>query len=87
MQIDYFKREQEKGIYNYVRVVGGPGKTPMGYQETICFLNEEPLIIYEANDLTKLVGTWCNFEVAEPIEESEYKAAFMRATENEFAVV
>lgn len=89
MKIDYFKRFQRDGIYHYIKVVGGPGKTIDGYQEVINFLNDTPIIHLQRNyeqDPSGLTGTWCNYEVGEPITEEEYKEAYQKATQGKFNV-
>lgn len=89
MQIAYFKRHQRDNIYHYYKVVGGPGKTKNGYQEILNFLNPEPMIILEHNyvsDPSGLTGTWCQYEVGEPITQQEYEQAYKLATEGEFSI-
>ncbi len=90
IRVDYFKRHQRDGIYHYIKVVGGPGKTWDGYQEEINFLNEVPIIQLIQNyvcDPSGLTGTWCSFEVGEPISKAEYQQAYEMATSGEFAVI
>lgn len=86
MEVAYFKRHQEDDIYNFYKVVGGPGKTEHGYQEVLNFLNEKPIIIVEHNDVSKLTGTWCQYEVGEPISKHEYEDAYKKAVEGEFMI-
>ncbi|MEM6524684.1 MAG: hypothetical protein AAF693_12855 [Bacteroidota bacterium] len=88
---DYFKRLQRDGIYHYIKVVGGSGRTQDGYQEVINFLNQTPIIHFQRNfewDPFGLTGTWCNFEagVAERITKEEYKEAYQKATESDFTL-
>uniref|UniRef100_UPI001C628A80 hypothetical protein n=1 Tax=Rufibacter sp. XAAS-G3-1 TaxID=2729134 RepID=UPI001C628A80 len=70
----------------YYEVHGGDGKTKDGYQVVINFLNPEfPIISVEHNyitDTSGLTGTWCQFEVGEPITESEFKEAYRKAVEH-----
>lgn len=89
MEITYFKRLQRDNIYHYFKVFGGPGKTRAGYQEVLNFLNPEPIISVECNYVTDpsgLTGTWCQYEVGEPISKQEYDAAYKLATEGEFSI-
>lgn len=86
MQIDYFKRLQTGKIYHYYKVVGGPGRTKKGFQEVLNFLNDKPLIYIEHNDISSLTGTWCTYEVGEPISRQEYEEAYKIAIEGEFEV-
>lgn len=86
-QIDYFKREQRKGIYHYYKVSGGPGRTKDGYQEVINFLNDIPIICIEINDLNDCTGTWCTYEVGIPISKEEYQVAFNKATNDKFTII
>jgi hypothetical protein len=82
VQIAWFKRPQENGIYHYYEVHGGAGKTKEGYQVVINFLNDVPIIQVEHNDssgLTSLIGTWCTYEVGIPISEEEYRKAYEQA--------
>ena len=95
MEIAYFKRHQEDGIYNFYKVFGGNGQTKNGYQEVISFLNPAPIIYVEHNqpydpsnpdkpfDLT---GTWCTYEVGIPITRQEYEEAYGRATADQFSI-
>ena len=88
-RVDYFKRFQGDGIYHYFKVYGGPGKTRDGYQEVLNFLNDVPIISVERNYVTDpygLTGTWCNFEVGEPITSEEYAQAYARATAGKFNI-
>ena len=87
--IDYFKRYQRDGIFRYMKVFGGSGKTINGYQEVLNFLNENPIIHIEKNyecDPSGLTGTWCNWEASEKISKSEYDEAYQKATSGEFKV-
>lgn len=79
-QIHYFKRPQLPGIYMYFEVHGGPGKNATGFQIVINFNNKIPLIDVEHNIKGSLTGTWCQFEVGEPISKEEYQEAWSRAT-------
>lgn len=87
-EIAYFKRRQRSG-YHYYKVFGGPGKTPEGYQEVINFLNSQPMISIEHNYSADhgLTGTWCTYEVGEPISRADYDAAYERATSGKFTIV
>jgi hypothetical protein len=79
---DYFKRHQRDDIYHYYEVHGGPGKTKNGYQVVLNFLSDFPVISIEHNyiaDPSGLTGTWCQYEVGEPISKEEYQAAYERA--------
>lgn len=89
MEIAYFKRLQRDNIYHYYRVFGGPGKTREGYQEVLNFLNSKPIISVERNyvdDPSGLTGTWCQYEVGEPISKEEYEQAYKLATEGDFKI-
>lgn len=92
MEIAYFKRHQEDGIYNFYKVFGGDGKTKNGYQEVINFLSDEPIIYVDHNNpydpenpekKFNLIGTWCTYEVGEPISKEEYNEAYQKATDND----
>jgi hypothetical protein len=87
--VAYFKRPQRDGIYHYYKVYGGPGKTRDGYQEVINFLNEKPMLFIEHNYTADngLTGTWCTYEVGEPITEDEYQQAYERATGGDFTIM
>ena len=81
----WFKQYQRDGIYHYIEVVGGRGKTKDGYQVVINFLNETPIIETRhnfVNDPSGLTGTWCRYEVSEPITEEEFQGAMDRALSN-----
>ncbi len=84
METAYFKRHQKDDLYNYYAVYGGPGKTKNGYLIGISFLNEAfPIIFTEhnyINDPSGLTGTWCQYEVGEPISKEEYQQMFDRAS-------
>ncbi len=70
------------GIYHYLEVVGGPGKTQDGYQIVINFLNDAPVLDTWHNykkDTSGLTGTWCRYEVSTPISEDEFQEALQRA--------
>lgn len=86
MEIAYFERLQEKNTNMYFKVAGGPGRTANGYQEIISFLNEDPIISVEHNNISLLVGTWCTYEVGKPITKEEYEKAYKIATEGEFRI-
>lgn len=78
----WFKQYQRDGLYHYIEVVGGPGKTKEGYQIVINFLNDVPWIDTLHNyisDPSGLTGTWCRYEVSESITEGEFQAAMNRA--------
>ena len=87
MEIAYFKRPQRDKIYHYYKVFGGPGKTKEGYQEVINFLNDTPIISIEHNNNKDLTGTWCQYEVGEPINKEEYEEAYNLATERTFKII
>jgi len=78
-EVHFFKRRQKETIYHYYKVIGGPGRTRYGYQIVVNFLNEFPIISVEHNSLKELTGTWCQFEVGEPILESEFEEAYQKA--------
>ncbi|MEC3881842.1 hypothetical protein [Parapedobacter sp. 10938] len=93
METAYFKRRQAGKLYNYFKVVGGPGKTQNGYQEVVSFLNDKPLIFVEHNlpynplypdRPFELLGTWDIYEVGLPISKEEYEDAYRMATSNDF---
>lgn len=87
MEVHYFKRPQHYGLFNYYRVVGGPGKNKQGYQEMISFLADTPLIVVERNeDSNGLTGTWCTHEVGIPITKEEWDEAYKLATEGDFDI-
>lgn len=89
MKIAYFKRRQKETTYHYYKVVGGSGKTKNGYQEVLNFLNDTPIVTIEHNyvcDPSGLTGTWCQYEVGEPISKEEYEEAYKLATEGEFKI-
>lgn len=78
----WFKVYQRDDIYHYVEVVGGPGKTPDGYQTTINFLNPAPIIEVSHNDLddpNMPIGTWDRYVAGEVISEDEYTQALNTA--------
>lgn len=84
-EINYFKRHQRDGIYNYYEVHGGPGRTINGKKIMLCFLNDVPLIAVEHNyvaDTSGLTGTWCEFEVGVPISKEEYQTQYKKASEH-----
>jgi hypothetical protein len=88
-QAAYFKRHQRNGLYHYYHVSGGSGKDKKGYQEVINFLNPIPIIYIERNyenDPSGLTGTWCTYEVGEPISREEYAAAYKKATAVKFKI-
>jgi|AntRauTorckE5430_2_1112549.scaffolds.fasta_scaffold50144_1 hypothetical protein len=78
----WFKQHQRKDIYHYIEVVGGEGKTKDDYQVVINFLNSVPRIDTWYNfvhDASGLTGTWCRYEVSEPVTEAEFQSAMNRA--------
>lgn len=78
----WFKQYQRDGLYHYIEVVGGPGKIKGGYQIVINFLNDVPRIdtLHNyINDPSGLTGTWCRYEVSEPISEEEFQLAMNSA--------
>lgn len=78
----WFKQYQRNNIYHYIEVMDGDGKTKDGYQVVINFLNSVPQIETRHNfvyDPSGLTGTWCRYEVSEPIAEEEFQAAMNRA--------
>ncbi len=82
--ITWFKRHQRDGIYNYYEVHGGSGKTKDGYFIAVRFISDPPAIDVEHNYSADdgLTGTWCLYEAAEPINETEYREAFEKAIEH-----
>jgi hypothetical protein len=81
-KVHYFRRPQRE-VYHYYEVHAEHAGKCEGYQVVINFLNEAPIIHVEHNFITdpsKLTGTWCTFEVGEPITKEEYAAAYERAT-------
>lgn len=88
METYYFKRPQRDGIYHYYKVHGtGDKKKRNGHQEVINFLNDTPMIFTEHDEASNgLTGTWCTFEVGEPITKEEYQEAYKRATAGEFDI-
>jgi hypothetical protein len=81
----FFKQYQRNGLYHYIEVVGGEGKTKDGYQIVLNFLNDVPRIETRHNfvhDPSGLTGTWCRYEVSESITEDEYHEAMQRALSN-----
>lgn len=96
MEVAYFKREQSKGIFNFYKVFGGAGKTKIGYQEVVSFLNDKPIIFVEhnypydpahPNKPFELIGTWDTYEVGIPISKEEYDLAYTKATSQDFKVL
>ncbi len=85
IQRTWFKHYQRDGIYHYVEVVGGPGKTKNGYQIVVNFLNDIPMLETWHNfkdDPSGLTGTWCRYEVSTPISEDEFQEALQRALDH-----
>ena len=84
LQKAWFKRHQKDEIYNYYEVTGtaSPERNYDAYQQIISFLSDRPSISVRHNQPNDPTGTWCLWEVAEPITEEEYKDALSRALDH-----
>lgn len=77
----WFKRHQKDGIYNYYEVNGvdTPEKNYDAYVQGISFLADIPSIWITHNRPDDPTGTWCHWEVSEPITQKEYEEAYQKA--------